>query len=324
MKLRSLPSLVITALMVTTFAFDAGAQNYPTKPVRIVVPTAPGGGSDTQARLLARRFQETLGGQRFVIDNRPGASGIIGAEIVAKSPADGHTLLMASALLATAPSLYRKIPFDPLKDLAPISQISFAPQFLIAHPSVPAKSIREFVGLLKQHSGKLNAGSSGTGSANHLALEMLQRAAGFQVAHIPYKSGAYAMTALVGGEIDFMFTGAVTGIPQIRSGKVRPLAVTSVKRSSLYPDVPTLDSLFPGYESANWYAMFAPAGTPSAIVNQLSTETAKALKAKDIREFIAGEGAEPVGSSPEELGTFLRREIERYAKVIAAANVKVE
>ena len=309
------------ALYATTL--PAQAQNYPARTVRIIVPTAPGGGSDTQARLLGKRYTESMG-QPFVIDNRPGASGMIGAELVARAPADGYTLLFASALLATHALLFKKISFDPLKDLAAVSQISFAPQYLMVHPSVPARNVPEFIALAKKNPGKLNAGSSGNGSANHLAIEMLKQAAAVRITHIPYRSGAPSITALMGGEIDCAFSGAVTALPHLRSGRVRALAVTSIKRTAAAPEVPTLDSIYPGFDSANWYAMLVPAATPAAIVNRLHAETMSALKAPEIRDFITGEGAELVGSAPAELAAYLRREIERYARVIKAANIKAE
>ena len=311
------------ALAMSCAAGVALGQNYPVRTVRIIVPTAPGGGTDIQARLLAKNFQESMG-QPFVIENRPGASGMIGAELAVKAPPDGHTLLMTSTYLATNPSLYKKMAFDPIRDLAPVGQVSFAPQLLIVHPSVPAKSVRDFIALAKRSPGKINAGSSGNGSANHLAVEMLKQRAGIDVIHIPYKSGAPAMTALVSGEVDFTYTGVVTALPFVRNSQVRPLAVTSLKRSSVLPDVPTMDSVYPGFESANWYAMFAPAGTPESIVNRLNGEMSKALKTRELRDFIARDGAEPVGSSPQEMATFFRREVERYAKVIKAGNVRVE
>ncbi|MEQ1776634.1 MAG: tripartite tricarboxylate transporter substrate binding protein [Burkholderiales bacterium] len=301
----------------------AQAQNYPVRSVRIVVPTAPGGGSDTQARLIGKRFTDSMG-QSFVIDNRPGASGIIGTELVVRSPPDGYNILFATALLATNTVLFKKVTFNPVRDLAAISQISFAPQFLMVHPSVPARTVKDFVALAKKNPGKLNAGSSGSGSANHLAIEMLKQAAGISVTHIPYRSGAPSIAALIGGETDFTFSGAVTALPHVRSGKVRALAVTSVKRSSAAPDLPTLDSLYPGFDSANWYAMFVPAGTPPAIISKLHGETINTLKAPEVRDFMTGEGAELVGGSPAELAAHLRSEIERYTKVIRSANIKVE
>jgi len=318
---------MVTLTCISTGAIgqapSPGSVQYPQRTVRIIVPTAPGGGTDIQARLLAKNFHDALG-QPFVIENRSGASGMIGAELAAKAQPDGYTLLMTSTYLATNVSLYKKMAFDAIKDFVPIGQVSFAPQLLIVHPSVPARSVKEFVALAKRSAGKMNAGSSGNGSANHLAVEMLKQRAGLDVIHIPYKSGAPAMIALVSGEVDFTFTGVVTALPHVRTNQVRPLAVTSIKRSSVVPDVPTMDSVYPGFESANWYAMFAPSGTPEAIVNRLSAEMAKALKTRELREFIARDGAEPVGSTPREMAAFFRSEVERYAKVIKAGNVRVE
>ena len=299
------------------------AQTYPTRTVRVVVPTAPGAGSDTQARLIAKRFTESMG-QPFVVDNRAGASGVIGAELVARAPADGYTLLFGTAQIPVSMLLLKKAPFDFARDLAPISQVSFAAQVLMVHPSVPARSVPELVALAKKNPGKLNAGSSGNGTANHMAIEMLKLAAGISVTHVPYRSGAPSIAALIGGETDFAFSGAVTALPHVRSGKVRGLAVTSTRRISAAPNLPTLDSFYPGYDSANWYALFAPAGTPAAVINKLHAETVSALKAPEIRDFMTGEGAELVGSTPAELGAYLRREIERYGRVIKAANIKGE
>ena len=317
MKLRFI------ALAAAFAALPALAQNYPVKPVRIIVPTNPGGGTDIQARLMAKAFQESIGGS-FIVENRSGASGTIGADIVSKAPPDGYTVLITTSLLATSASLYKKLPYNALRDLIPVSQISSAPQYLVVHPSVPARSVKEFVALAKSQPGKLNAGSSGSGSANHLAVELLKQRTGIDVHHIPYKSGAPAMTALISGEVDFTFTGAVTALPPIRAKQVRALGVTSLKPSSATPEVPPLAATFPGFESANWYALFVPAGTPPAIVNKLSAETATALKSPAVRDFIRQDGADPVGSTPQEFAAFFRREIERYAEVIRKGKVQVE
>ena len=323
MALRVVPGAGVAALLSLGLVAAAPAQTYPSKPVRVVVPTAPGGGSDIQARLLAKTFQESMG-QPFVVENRPGASGIIGVELVVKAPADGHTILVGTALVATNAALYKKLPFDAGKDLAPVGQISFAPQLLILHPSVPVRSVKELVALARRNPGKLNAGSSGSGSANHLALEMFKQRAGVDIAHIPYKSGAPAIIALVSGEVALTFTGAVTALPPVRAKQVRALAVTSLKRSPLLPDVPTMDSFYPGFESANWYAMFVPAGTPTAVITRINSEMVKALKSREMLDFMAREGAEPVGSTPQELASFYRREVERYAEVIRIGRIRVD
>ena len=308
MTLRINRPAIFAATIALCAAIPAQAQSYPTRTVRVVVPTAPGAGSDTQARLIAKRFTESTG-QPFVVDNRAGASGIIGAELVVRAPADGYTLLFGTAQIPVSMLLFKKAPFDMASDLAPISQVSLAAQILMVHPSVPVRTVPELVALAKKNPGKLNAGSSGNGTANHMAIELLKLAADIRVTHIPYRSGAPSIAALIGGETDLCFSGAVTALPHVRSGKVRGLAVTSIKRAASAPDLPTLDSFYPGYDSANWYALFAPAGTPAAIINRLHSETVSALKAPEIRDFMTGEGAELVGGAPAELGAYLRREI---------------
>jgi tripartite-type tricarboxylate transporter receptor subunit TctC len=313
----------VVALASAAVAIGALAQSYPQRTVRIVSPTGPSGGADTQARLVAKRFTETMG-QPFFVENRPGFSGVIGTDAVAKSPPDGYTLLVTSSLIAVTAAVYRKLPFDALKDLAPVGQIASAPQLLIVHPSVPAKSVRELVAQAKRQPGRMNAGSSGAGSINRLAIAMLQQAAGIKVTQVPYKSGSASGTALISGEVDFIFAGAVQALPLVRSGRARVLAVTSTKPSPAVPGVPTLDSIYPGFSSANWYGMFAPAGTPDAIIARLSSEIASATSTPEIREFIVREGAEPVGSSASEFAAFVKSEIERYSKVAKAADLKVQ
>src|SRR5688572_18448595 len=233
-------------------------QAFPVKPMRIIVPVQPGGGLDPQARLLGKKFQDSMG-QTVVIENRPGAGSMIGTEYVARSPADGYTLLCAAASLASAVTLYKKLAFDVQRDLVPVSQISSNAQFLIVHPSLPAASLKAFIALAKKQAGKLNAASGGTGTANHLVLEMFKQRAGFQATHIPYKGSGPATIALMSGEVDFSFAGAISMIPHLRSGKVKALAVTSPAPSRLAPALPTLASFYPGFESVNWYAIFAPA-----------------------------------------------------------------
>jgi tripartite-type tricarboxylate transporter receptor subunit TctC len=301
----------------------AQAQTWPAKPVRVVVPFGPGGGTDVQGRLLGKKFYETMG-QTFVVDNRAGAGGMIGAELVAKAPPDGYTLLFTTASLAVNTSLYKKSGFDPVKELQPVSWISSVPLVLVVHPSVPAKSVRELVGLAKRKTGQLNVGSNGSGTTSHLSIEMLRQFAGVNAVHIPYKGGGPAMTALVGGEVDFAFAVALTAMPMIKGKRVRALAVTTFRKSSSFPDLPTMDSIYPGFESDNWYGMFFPAGTPRDMVVKLNGEILKALKAPDVRDFIVKEGGDPVGSSPEQLATYLKREVDKYAKVIKAGNIQPE
>lgn len=321
--MRVATCMAAAAIAATVLAADARAQSYPVKAVRIIVPVAPGGGTDPQARLLARKFQESMG-QTFVVENRTGAASMIGTEFVVRSPADGYTLLCAASTLAGAPTLQKNLSFDLLKDLAPVGQISSAATFLVAHPSVPVSSVKDFIALAKKRAGKLNAASGGVGSANHLSLEMLKQRAGIQATHIAYKGSGPATIALMSGEVDFSFAGALTSLPHIRSARIKALAVTTLKPSILLPDVPPLASLYPGFESTNWYAVFAPAGTPEAIVNKISQEIARAIKLPDVREFMAREGADAVGSTPQEFAAFFRNEVSRYAQVIRSANIRLE
>ena len=322
MSLRALVQIGLLGIGAAA-CVTAYAQAWPAKPVRIIVPFGPGGGTDIQGRLLGKKFYESMG-QTFVVDNRAGASGLIGAELVAKSPPDGYTILFTTASLSVNVSLFKKIPLDPLKELQPVSWISSVPLVLILHPSVPAKSVRELVALTKKQKNGLNAASNGAGTTSHLSLEMLKQFAGANLTHIPYKGGGPAMTAMLGGEVDFQFATALAAQPHVKSGKVKALAVTTLKKSSAFPDLPTMASIYPGFESDNWYAMFLPAGTPKEIVAKLNAEIVKGIKAPDVREFITKEGGDPVGSSPEELAKYFRQEIDKYAKIIKAGNITAE
>ncbi len=309
------------ALAVTPCAW---AQTWPAKTVRIVVPFAVGGGTDIQARLLAKQFYESTR-QTFVVDNRASANGLIGVEAVAKAPPDGYTLLFVSASLSVNTTLYAKrLTFDPVKDLVPVSWISSLPLVLVLHPSVPAKSVKELVALTRRPGSRINAASNSSGSTSHLALEMLKQMAGAELVHVPYKGSGPALTALMSGEVDFVFSTSLAAQPHIKSGRVKALAVTTAKPSSAFPDLPTMSSVYPGFEADNWYAFFFPAGTPPEIVARMNAEALKALKSQEVIGFMAKEGADPVGSTPAELGLQFKREVERYAKVIRAANIQAE
>jgi tripartite-type tricarboxylate transporter receptor subunit TctC len=263
-------------------------------------------------------------GQSFVVDNRAGAGGMLGAEIAAKSPPDGYTVLFTTASLAVGPSLYKKLAFDPVRDLAPVSWVSSVPLVLVVHPSVPAKSVKDLVALAKARKGQMNAASNGSGTTSHLTLELIKQTAGIEVTHIPYKGGGPATTALLSGEVDFLFTTILTAYGQIKAGRLRALAVTTAKRSGIAPELPTMGETFKGFEMDNWYAMFLPAGTPQEIVQRLNAETLKAMKAQDVVDFMARDGADPVGSSPAELAAYLRREIDKYARIIKAGGIQPE
>ena len=317
------PGGAALALIALASAGGASAQTWPAKPVRIVVPFTPGGGLDIQARLFGKKFYETLG-QTFVIENRTGAGGLIGAEAVARAAPDGYTLLFSSASLAVNVSLYKKLAFDPVKDFDPVSWVSSVPLVLVVHPSVPVKNVPELVALAKKRAGQFNASSNGIGTTSHLSIEMLKQYAGVAVTHVPYKGGGPATTAVLSGEVDIAFVPVLSAQPFMKSGKVKVLAVTTAKRSSILPDVPTMKSFYPEFESDNWYAFFVPAGTPQDIVAKLNAEILKALKAPDVIDYLSHDGADPVGSTPAELAANYRREIVKYAKLIKAANIQPE
>jgi tripartite-type tricarboxylate transporter receptor subunit TctC len=324
-------SAVVGAAVALAFAPEAAAQApststgqaWPSRPVRIVMPFPPGGGTDIMGRLLAKRFTETLG-QTFIAENRAGAGGLIGAEIVARSAPDGYNILVTTASLSVNVNLHKKLAFDPVRDLAPVSQLTSVPLLLAVHPSVPARSPQELVALAKKRPGSMNAATNGAGTTSHLAVEMLKQAAGIEVTHIHYRGGGSALIAMLAGETDFRFTSVLSSIPHIRNGKMRPLAVTTAKRSSILPDLPTLASIYPGVECDQWYAMFLPAGTPRDILARLHGETVKALALPEVREYLIRDGAEPVGSTPEELATFFQREVAKYAKIIAIGKIQAD
>ncbi len=295
------------------------AQQWPAKAVRIVVPFGAGGGTDIQARLLAQKFQASMG-QNFLVDNRSGAAGLIGAELVAKSPGDGYNILFTTASLAINVTLYSKrMAFDAYTDLVPVSCVSSVPLVLVVHPSVPVKNIKELIALAKK--SRLNAAHNGSGTTSHLSIEMLKLFGGVDVTPVPYKGGGPAIVSLISGETDFSFATALAAQPFIKTGKVRPLAGTTAKRAAAFPDLPTMKSIYPEFESDNWYAMFFPKGTARETVAKLNSEIIKALKAPDVNEYIRKEGGEPVGSTPEELAAYFKREGAKYTKVIKAAKI---
>ena len=305
-------------------AATASAQTWPAKPVRIILPFAPGGSTDLQARLLAKKYTDTLG-QAFVVDNRAGASGMIGTEAVARAPADGYTLLFTSASLSVNTTLFAtKIKFDPLKDLSPVIWTSSVPLVLTLHPSVPAKTVRELVALSKRNKKGLNGGHNGSGTTSHIALEMFRQQTGANLESIGYKGGGPGTIAILSGEIDFTFSTLTTVKSHVEAGRLRGIAVSTRKPSSVLPNLPTMDSIYPGFESDNWFGLFVPAGTPKEIVEKLHALALEALKAPDMRDIIARDGGDVIGSTPEELGVHLRSEITRYAKVIKAGNIVAE
>jgi tripartite-type tricarboxylate transporter receptor subunit TctC len=280
---------------------------------------------DTVARLLGQKVSESTK-QPVIVDNKPGAGGNIGADAVAKSPADGYTILMgAVATHAINPTLYASIPYDPIRDFAPVTQVASTPNVLVVNPSVPASTVREFIDYARAHPGKLNFGSGSTGSAGHLAGELFKAMAGVDMAHVPYKGAAPAMNDLIGGQIQLMFDNLASSLAQVRGGKVRALAVTTAKRSALAPELPTIaESGLPGFDISTWFGIFVPAGTPHEVIERLHAEFKKALAAPDIREKMMSLGAEPVGSRPEEFAVYIRREAEKYARVIRASGARAD
>jgi tripartite-type tricarboxylate transporter receptor subunit TctC len=309
------------ALLTTGIAI---AQPYPNKPIRLIVPFAPGGGTDITGRAIAMKLTEALG-QTVVVDNRTGANGTIGADIAAKAPPDGHTLSMISSSHSVNPSIMKKLPYDLVTDLAPITQATSQPYALVLHPSVAAKSVKELIALVKAKPNSLNYGSSGTGGLSHLSGALLCSLAGITMTHIPYKGGAPALTDLVGGQIQMLFSTILQAQSQLKGGRVRALAVTTAKRSAGAPDLPTMQEAgVAGYEVAGWYGMVAPAKTPAAIITRINIEAVKALRGSDIKDKLAADGSEPVGSTPEAFGLHVKTEVAKWSKLVKDANIRTE
>ena len=319
--------IVIPAAAVAC-AFATGAAQpaaYPDKPVRMLVGFAPGGGTDTTARAIAQPLSEALG-QQVIVDNRPGAAGNIATDIASKSPADGYTVLMGTiAALAINPSLYAKLPFDPLRDFEPVTLAVSSTNVLVVHPSLPVKSVKELIALANSQPGKLTYGSSGVGGAGHLAGVLFDQLAGTKMVHVPYKGGAPAMIALVGGEVQLVFATAETAVPQIKAGKIRALGVTIAKRTALLPDLPTIaESGLPGYEANNWYGVLVPAKTPHAIVERLNRDIVKILNTPATKDMLFRQGLDASPSTPQEFGAYIKSEIAKWAKVVKASGAKAE
>ena len=311
----------IAAMLAGATAF---AQNYPTRAVRLVVPYVPGGGTDFIARVIAPRLSEALG-QQVVVENRPGGGTNIGSDLVAKAAPDGYTLLMAGAANAINMSLYAKLPYDTLRDFAPVSLSVKGANVLLVHPSLPVKNLKELLALARAQPGKLNYASSGIGSANHMAGELLKLVAKVNIAHVPYKGNAPALTDLIGGHVEILISGVPAVIGQIKNGRVRAIAIASLKRFPALPDTPTIDeSGLKGFEATTWFGVVAPAKTSRDIVTRLNAELARIVAAPDVRERFIGEGVEPIGGSTELFTNFIRDEIDKYAKVVKAAAIAAE
>ena len=322
--MKPMKLLAVALCACLPLAAAAQAENYPGRSIRIVVPFPPGGATDVAARLLAAKMSEKWG-QPVVIDNRAGAGGNVGSDIVAKSAPDGYTLVMGvTGSHAINTSLYSRMPYDPVADFVPISQVAVVPNVVVVHPSVPARTLAELVALAKREPDKLNYASLGNGTAAHLGMEMLKSAAGIGITHVPYKGSAPAVTALLAGEVQLMVDGLPSAMPHLKAGKLRAIALTSLHRTPALPDVPTIAEAYPGFYADAWSGLFAPKGTPQPIIAQLSTEVQRILRLPDVREKLAALGAEPVGSTQAEFAAHVRREIDKWAQVVKASGAKVD
>ena len=317
-------ALAVLAALGVAGAQPAFAQNYPVRPVRLVVPSSPGGTSDILARILAHKLVERLS-QQVVVDNRAGAGGTIAYDQVAKSAPDGYTLLIAPASITINTSMYSKLPYNAMRDFAPISLLAAATNVLCVHPSVPATSVKALIALARSKPGTLVAGSAGIGTSPHLSLELFKSMAGIDMVIVHYKGSGQGMIALLSGENALAMPTLPTVSPHLKAGKIRPVGVSAAKRSPMLPEVPTIaEAGVPGYEATNWFSLLAPAGTPQPIIDRVQQEIVRALRAADVRERLAAEGADLIGSTSDELADYMKSETEKWARVIKSAGIKTE
>jgi tripartite-type tricarboxylate transporter receptor subunit TctC len=308
---------------LVTFNAAAG-ESYPARPIRFIVPFPPGGGNDIVGRIVAQKLAEGFG-QQVVIDNRGGAGGTIGTDITAKAPPDGYTMLVNNISLAVNHTLFRKLPYDTLRDLAPVSLVGRQPNVVVVHPGLPAKSMRELIELARAKPAQLNYGSGGNGTASHLATEMLKLMTKTDIVHVPYKGLGPALTDLIGGRLEMIISTLASALPQMKAGKLRALAVTTARRSSFFPEVPTMQEAgVTGYEFSTWYGLLVPAGTPQAIIDRLNQETRKAVASPALKEQFIAQGLEPGVSGPQEFGAYLKSEISKWGRVIKASGATPE
>jgi tripartite-type tricarboxylate transporter receptor subunit TctC len=319
---QSLSALVVAVVMAATG--EVGAQAYPTKSIRLVAPSAPGDAPDVIARLVAERLSGVLG-QQVIVENRPGAGGVVGSEIVAKATPDGYTLIMGNAgSHGINAAVYGKLPYDILKDFAPVSQIAIAPNIFVVNPGLPVHTIPEFIAYAKARPGQLSYASGGNGSSSHMSMELLKSMAGIEVVHVPYKGSTPALTDVISGQAAVMSVNMPPAVPHVKAGKLRALAVTTRARTPSMPDVPTVGETLPGYETVAWFGALAPAGTPKEVVNRLSAEIAKIAQSQDMRERLAGMGAEAVGGTPEEFGAVMARDIAKWTALAKSVGIKID
>ena len=314
--------LIATALLGAGVA--QAQQNYPVRPIRLVVPSSPGGGTDITARIIAPKLGEYLG-QQVVVENRPGAGTMIGGEVVARAAPDGYTLLMGISTLAINPAMYRKVPYDALKDFAPISQVVALPNVLVTHPSLPVKTVRELIAFAKPRPGQINFASAGVGTNPHLSMELFLSMTGVKMIHVPYKGSGQGVIDLIAGHVTVMTPSILTALGYVKDRRLRALGVTSAKRAGGAPDIPTIaEAGVPGYEAVQWFGVLAPAGTPHDIVSRLHKEIVRTVQTSDIRQKLVNDGADPVGSLPVEFAAFIRSETAKWAKVAKAIGLKPE
>jgi tripartite-type tricarboxylate transporter receptor subunit TctC len=320
--LAGIAPLLLVATVVATPAF--AAESYPTKPVRIIVGFPPGGATDLVMRLMAPKYTEIFN-QQFIVDNRPGANGVIGTDLAAKAPPDGHTIHLATiGTLVISPAI-TKVPYDPFKDLAPVSQVVSLQNIFIVHPSLPVKTLKDLIALAKSKPGKFNYATSGTGSPGHLAAELFKSMTKVDMVHVPYKGGGPALTDLIAGHVEIFVAVISTAVPQVKAGKARALAVTGAKRAAALPDVPTVaETGLKGYEATNWYGLVVPGATPRPIIERLHAATVKVLNMPDVQKALLDRGIDAAPSAPEEFAAHVRRENEKWVKVIKAVGIKAE
>ena len=322
--MKLLRHLASTLLVCMPLLAAAQASDFPNKAIRLVVPFPPGGATDAAARLVAGKMSEQWG-QPVLVDNRAGAGGNVGSDLVAKSPADGYTLVMGvTGSHAINTSLYSKMPYDPQVDFVAISQVAVVPNVLVVHPSVPAKNLAELMALARKEPGALNYASLGNGTAAHLGMEILKAAAGVDITHVPYRGSAPAVSDLLAGQVQMMVDGLPSSLPHIQAGKLRAIALTSLHRAPALPDLPTIAETYPGFYADAWSGLFAPKGTPQPVVDKLSAEVQRILKLPDVREKLVALGAEPVGSTQAEFTAHVKREIDKWAKVVKTSGAKVD
>ena len=314
----------VLAWCALSVASCAAQGSYPSKPVRFIVPFAPGGGTDIVARVVAQRLNQAWG-RAIIVDNRPGAGSTLGTDIAAKAPADGYTMLLSSISLAFNASLYKSLPFDPTRDLAPVTLVAIQPNMLVTNPRLPAQSVKELLALAKQKPGSIKFASGGNGSGPHLATELLKMSAGIELTHVPYKGTGPALTDLLAGQVDMMIAVTASALPHVRAGKLRALAVTGEARSAVAPDIPTLaEGGVPGYEFKTWYGIQVPARTPSAMIDVLNQKVTEVLARSDVLEQLSAVGLDARASSPRDFGVLIDSEIRKWAKVVKASGAKIE